>query len=138
MRIRRRKGHRSHGLIRTYVWLMLVCTALAVVPAVALTTSQEVYEAHAQAVVNPTVTPSPVATYMIAKTIRSLHRRKSPQTCHTTNPRASTGTAVTIPVAILSAVSFRTGSTSSRAPATSVLTCGNLPCRAGSKPAGCG
>ncbi|MGE5718783.1 MAG: hypothetical protein ACM3XQ_02780 [Nocardioidaceae bacterium] len=58
MRIRRRRGHRSHGLIRTYVWLMLVCTALAVVPAVALTTSQEVYEAHAQAVVNPTVTPS--------------------------------------------------------------------------------
>ncbi|HSE54750.1 MAG TPA: hypothetical protein VLB03_03415 [Nocardioidaceae bacterium] len=37
---------------------MLVCTALAVVPAVALTTSQEVYEARAQAVVNPTVTPS--------------------------------------------------------------------------------
>jgi Mrp family chromosome partitioning ATPase len=59
MRIRRRtRGQRSHGLVRTYVWLMLVCAALAVVPAAMLTMSKTVYEAYAQVVVNPTVTQS--------------------------------------------------------------------------------
>lgn len=58
MRIRRRRGQRSHGLVRTYVGLMLLCTALAVVPAVLLTVSRTTYEAYAQVMVNPTVTQS--------------------------------------------------------------------------------
>lgn len=58
MRIRRTRGQRSHGLVRTYVWLMLMCTALAVVPAVVLTMSSTSYEATAQAMVRPTVTQS--------------------------------------------------------------------------------
>lgn len=58
MRIRRTRGRRSHGLVRTYVWLMLVCTALAVVPAIVLTMSKTSYESTAQVVVRPTVTQS--------------------------------------------------------------------------------
>ena len=58
MRIRRTRGQRSHGLVRTYVWLMLMCTALAVVPAVALTMSSTTYEATAEVMVRPTVTQS--------------------------------------------------------------------------------
>ncbi len=57
MRIRTR-GQRSHGLVRTYAWLMLVCTALAVVPATVLTMSKTTYEASAEVVVRPTVTQS--------------------------------------------------------------------------------
>lgn len=58
MRTRRSRGQRSHGLVRTYIWLMLVCTLLAVAAASLLTMSKTSYEAYAQVVVNPTITQS--------------------------------------------------------------------------------
>jgi Mrp family chromosome partitioning ATPase len=58
MRIRRTRAQRSHGLVRTYVWLMIVCTALAVTPAILLTSSETSYESTAQVRVLPTVTES--------------------------------------------------------------------------------
>ncbi len=58
MRIRRTRAQRSHGLVRTYVWLMIVCTALAVTPAILLTSSKTSYESTAQVWVKPTVTQS--------------------------------------------------------------------------------
>lgn len=58
MRIRRTRGQRSHGLVRTYVWLMLLCVGASVAAAVLLTQSRTSYEAYASVVVRPTITSS--------------------------------------------------------------------------------
>ena len=61
----------------------------------------------------PTVTPSPVSTYMIRNTKMSFQPSHWPQTCQPTISRQRTGTTVTVPVMIRSSVSFSQGSTSS-------------------------
>src|SRR5215210_7134541 len=58
--------------------------------------------------------PSPVATYMTAKTTRSLQPSSWAHTCQATTPSARNGTIVTVPVRSRSSVSFAHGSTSSR------------------------
>ena len=60
----------------------------------------------------PTVTPKPVAAYMIANTITSLQPSSSAHTCQPATPRAMNGRIVTRPVMIRSRVSFWTGCTS--------------------------
>src|SRR3954451_22807964 len=62
----------------------------------------------------PTVTPSPVSTYMIAKTIRSLQPSREDHTCQATTPSARIGRTVTVPVRKRSRFSLATGCTSSR------------------------
>lgn len=58
MRIRRSRGQRPHGLVRTYVWFMVVCVAASVTAAVMLTMSRTSYEAYSSVVVRPTITSS--------------------------------------------------------------------------------
>src|SRR5215210_6843489 len=62
---------------------------------------------------NPTVTPIAQVTYMITKTATSLQWSRSFHSCQHTIPSATNGSAVIVPVAIRSAVSFLTGWTSS-------------------------
>ena len=61
----------------------------------------------------PTVTPRPVATYMIRKTKMSFQPSQAPHTCQATMSRQRMGTTVTVPVTIRSNVSCSQGSTSS-------------------------
>lgn len=58
MRIRRSRGQRPHGMVRTYVWFMLFCLVASVTAAVMLTRSQTSYEAYASVLIRPTVTSS--------------------------------------------------------------------------------
>jgi hypothetical protein len=57
----------------------------------------------------PTVTPIAQVTYMIPKTATSLQWSRSFQSCQHTIPSAMNGSAVMVPVAMRSAVSFLTG-----------------------------
>ena len=80
----------------------------------------------------PTVIPRPVATYMIANTIRSLQPSSSDHTCQATRPSARIGSTVTVPVRNRSRFSFATGWTSSRCSVslTVAAICGaSLACR---------
>ena len=69
----------------------------------------------------PTVTPSPVAAYMIANTIRSFQPSHSPASCQQTMPRQTIGRTVMVPVMIRSRVSCSAGSTSSARGAAAVV-----------------
>ncbi len=62
---------------------------------------------------NPTVTPSPVAAYMITNTTRSLQNNRSAHTCQATTNRAMMGSAVINPVRNRLSPSLETGWTSS-------------------------
>jgi hypothetical protein len=57
----------------------------------------------------PTVTPIAQTTYMIPKTATSLQCSRSFQSCQQTIPSATNGSAVIVPVAMRSAVSFFVG-----------------------------
>ena len=57
----------------------------------------------------PTVTPIAQTTYMIPNTATSLQCRRSFHSCQQTIPSAMKGSAVIVPVAMRSAVSFLTG-----------------------------
>src|SRR3954468_20657933 len=69
----------------------------------------------------PTVTPRPVATYMITNTMMSLQPSTLFHSCQATRARARIGRTVTVPVRKRSRVSLATGWTSSRAGAVAAI-----------------
>src|SRR4051795_2648940 len=74
----------------------------------------------------PTVTPRPVATYMIANTIRSLQPSSLAHSCQPTRARQRIGSTVIAPVRKRSSRSLATGWTSSRSVAVAAIA-GSVP-----------